>query len=42
MGLRHFNAMTARLPTFFILEKTYLPKKTHNTKLMICKNKLLN
>jgi hypothetical protein len=27
MGLRHFNAMTARLPTFFILEKTYLPKR---------------
>jgi len=34
MGLRHFDAMTARLPTFFILEKTYLHKKTHNHRLL--------
>ncbi len=34
MGLRHFNAMTARLPTFFILDKTYLLKKIHNNKLL--------
>jgi hypothetical protein len=27
MDLRHFNAMTAKLPTFFILEKTYLHKR---------------
>jgi len=27
MGLRYFIAMTARLPTFFLLEKTYFPKR---------------
>jgi hypothetical protein len=27
MGLRRFNAMTVKLPTFFILEKLYLNKR---------------